>query len=310
MKPADYARLLLLAALWGASFLFMRIAAPALGSLFTASVRVMLSVASLAVFLTLLHVPLHLGQHLRATLLLGVVNTAIPLLMYALAARVLPAGYSAILNATTPLMGVIIGAVFFGESVDARKMLGVVVGLAGVAALTVAGPMAVSPAIALGTVACLVATACYGASGFLTRRWIAQRGGLDSRLVAFGSQVGACLALLPFFAVSIVQAPASLTVDLATPSVLCALLALGVVCTAFGYILYFRLVDDIGPVRCLTVTFLIPPFGVLWGALILGEQVTWAHLVGSVIIALALMLVLGPSSLHLPGQRTLEGSPR
>lgn len=292
MRPSDYARLLLLAALWGASFLFMRIAAPVLGGMLTASMRIAVGVASLAIFLPLLGVSLRLGRHLRATLLLGVINTGIPLLMYALAARVLPAGYSAILNATTPLMGVILGAVFFGERVDSRKMLGVAVGLAGVATLTAAGPIEVSLAAVLGTIACLIATGCYGASGFLVRRWIPPKLGVDARQVAFGSQLGACLLLLPFFTVSLAQNPRSLVFAFTEPSLLLSLLALGIACTAIGYILYFKLVNDVGPIRCLTVTFLIPPFGVFWGALFLHERVTWAHLFGSALIMAALFLVL------------------
>ncbi len=304
MRLADHARLLLLAALWGASFLFMRIAAPALGGMFTASVRVALGVGSLAVLLPLLGVRLSLGKHLGATLLLGIVNSGVPLLMYALAARVLPAGYSSILNATTPLMGVLIGALFFGERVGVRKMLGVATGIVGVAALTVAGPIEATPAVALGTAACLVATACYGASGFLTRRWIADRGGLDPKLVAFGSQLGASLVLLPFMTASLVESPALFGIALGTPRLLLALLALGVGCTAWGYILYFRLVNDIGPIRSLTVTFLIPPFGVLWGALFLHETVTWAHVVGGALIGVALFLVLAP------GQRVAGAAQR
>jgi drug/metabolite transporter (DMT)-like permease len=295
MRPIDHARLLLLAALWGASFLFMRIAAPALGGMFTASVRVVLGVVSLAIFLRLMGVRLRLGKHLGATLLLGIVNTGVPVLMYALAARSLPAGYSAILNATTPLMGVVIGGAFFAERIDARKMLGIALGITGVVALTAAGPIEVTPAIVLGTAGCLVATSCYGASGFLTRRWIAERGGLDPRLVAFGSLVGASLFLLPFLVGSMAHSPSLFGAVVATPALLLALFALGVGCTAWGSILYFRLVNDIGPIRCLTVTFLIPPFGILWGAIVLHEQVTWAHLLGSALIGVALFFVLRPA---------------
>lgn len=295
MKFMDHARLLLLAGLWSSSFLFMRITAPVLGGTLTAALRVLIGAASLAVLLPLLGVRLSFGKHLRATLLLGIVNSGIPVLMYALAARVLPAGYSAILNATTPLMGTIIGAAFFAERVDASKIFGVVVGLVGVAVLMTEGPIVVTPSVALGIAACLVATACYGVSGLLTRRWITERGGLDPKLVAFGSQMGANLLLLPFFSASLVNSPALLMTTLNSPHVLLALLALGVGCTAWGYILFFRLVDNVGPIRVLTVTFLIPPFGVLWGVFFLHENLTWSYLPAGVLILSALFLILRPT---------------
>ena len=214
----------------------------------------------------------------------------------ALAARLLPAGYSAIFNATAPLMGVLIGALFFHEAATARKLIGVTVGLAGVTLLTAVGPVAMGWPELLGALACLVATSCYGISGFLTQRWIHERGGLNPKLVATGSQFGATLLLLPFFAASATLAPPP---SWGNPSLWLALAALGLLCTAWAYILFFRLMENIGPVRSLTVTFLVPAFGVLWGVLFLGEQVSWAHLAGGGMIGLALWLVVS----H-PGQKT------
>ncbi|AKU20464.1 DMT family transporter [Massilia sp. NR 4-1] len=290
MKPNDYARLFLLAAIWGGSFLFMRVVAPVLGALPTAFFRVLLSSLGLVVILAALRQSWDFKNKFGAALALGVINSGVPFLMYGLAASLLPAGYSAIFNATTPLMGVVIGALFFGEAISARKGLGVAAGLAGVALLTAVGPIAFSTSILLGALACLVATACYGMAGFLTKRWITERGGLDPKLVAFGSQLGACLILMPLFGVSAAFAP---PVSWGGNTVWLALAALGLICTAWAYIIYFRLIADIGPLRSLTVTFLIPPFGVLWGVLFLGEQISWAHLGGGSLIALALWLVLG-----------------
>ncbi|UTY58946.1 DMT family transporter [Massilia sp. erpn] len=289
MRPGDYFRLFLLAAIWGASFLFMRMVAPVLGAVPTAFFRVLLGAAGLAVILLVLRLPWLFKGKFGATLLLGVINSGLPFLMYSLAARLLPAGYSAIFNATTPLMGVLIGYLFFHEQVTARKALGVPIGIAGVALLTAVGPLRLDAAAALGALACLVATCCYGAAGFLTKRWITERGGLDAKLVACGSQIGATLLLAPCFGASWLLAPPP---SWGGPATWLALAAVGLVCTAWAYILYFRLIADIGPLRSLTVTFLIPPFGVLWGALFLGEQVSWAHLGGGGLIGLALWLVL------------------
>lgn len=292
MKPADLLRLLALSAIWGASFLFMRIAVPEMGALNTAFFRVLFGAAGLLLLLTALRVKWRFQGKLPAAMLLGAINSGLPFVLYSFAAKVLPAGYSAILNATTPLMGVLIGALFFGDTLSSRKVIGVILGLAGVAVLTRTGPLVFDNATVFGALACLLATSCYGLAGFLTKRWISDRGGLDSKLVAFGSQLGAVALLLPFFAIlSLMQdgPAASLQAGIGTWF---ALLALGFVCSALAYILFFRLIADIGPVKSLSVTFLIPLFGVLWGWLFLHEQLSWAYAEGGVLIGAALLLVL------------------
>ncbi|MFZ6046646.1 DMT family transporter [Pseudomonas sp. CR3202] len=292
MKPADLARLLSLAAIWGASFLFIRMLVPQIGALPTAFLRVLLSAIGLAVILAVLRSDWDFRGKLGKTLVIGIVSSGVPAAMYALAAQVLPAGYSAIFNATTPLMGVLIGALFFAEKLTGAKAVGVLLGLAGVAVLTRTGPVAFDAQLLWGAAACLVATTCYGFAGFMTKRWITEAGGMDSGMVALGCQIGATLCLLPTFAW---DAPAMPLAPLLEPTIWLALAALGFVCTSFAYILYFRLIANVGPVRTMTVTFLIPPFGVFWGVLLLDESVTVAHLQGGVLIALALWLVLKPA---------------
>lgn len=293
MKPADLLRLLLLAAIWGASFLFMRIAVPVLGSLPTAFFRASLGALGLLAFLLILRPAWDFRGKFKACLALGVINAGLPSVMYCLAALVLPAGYSSIFNATTPLMGVLIGALFFSEAMTPSKAAGVALGLFGVAVLTRTGPVAFDLPLLLGAAACLVATICYGFAGFLTRRWIGQQGGLDNRLTAFASLLGASLFQLPLLAGSLAwKAPTSW----GGPEVWLSLAALGLLCTAFAYVLYFRLLADIGPIKASTTTFLIPPFGVLWGALLLGEPLSWAYLPGCLLIGVALWLVVRPSA--------------
>ena len=292
MNLVDILRLLSLAAIWGASFLFMRIIAPVLGTIPTAFFRVSIAFVGLLVILALMRVDWNFRGKLKAVMVLGLINSGIPATFYSLAAQVLPAGYSAIFNATTPLMGVLIGGLFFREPLTAAKVSGVFLGLMGVAILTRAGPVAFDLQLLMGALACLLATTCYGFAGFLTRRWLDHQGGLDSRLSALGSMFGATLFLLPLFGYSVItQPPASW----GGWSVWLSLLGLGLVCTAFAYILYFRLLSSIGPVKSMTTTFLIPPFGVLWGALLLDEPLGMAHVYGGVLIAAALWLVLKPA---------------
>ena len=291
MRPVDTLYLLGLAAIWGASFLFMRIIAPEIGPVPTAFFRVSIAAAGLLVILAMMRVSWDFQGKFKTVLLLGVINSGVPATMYSVAAQVLPAGYSAIFNATTPLMGVLIGGLFFSERLTPSKVAGVCLGLFGVGVLTRAGPVAFDLQLLMGALACLVATTCYGFAGFLARRWLDQRGGLDSRLSALGSMLGATLFLLPFFAYNAIRHPPA---SWGGWQVWSSLLGLGLVCTALAYVLYFRLLSAIGPVRSMTTTFLIPPFGVLWGALLLDEPLSMAHVYGGVLIAGALWLVLRP----------------
>lgn len=262
MSPVDIFRLLSLAAIWGASFLFMRIIAPVIGTVPTAFFRVSIAAAGLLVILGLMRINWDFKGKLKTVMLLGVINSGIPATLYSVAAQVLPAGYSAIFNATTPLMGVLIGGLFFSEKLTTAKLGGVFLGLFGVGILTRAGPVAFDMQLLMGALACLLATTCYGFAGFLARRWLDQAGGLDSRLSALGSMLGATLFLLPLFGYSVISQPPA---SWGGWSVWLSLMGLGLGCTAFAYIIYFRLLTSIGPVKSMTVTFMIPPFGVLWG---------------------------------------------
>ena len=189
-------------------------------------------------------------------------------------------------------MGVLIGGLFFSEKLTSAKLGGVFLGLFGVGILTRAGPVAFDLQLLMGALACLLATTCYGFAGFLARRWLDQAGGLDSRLSALGSMLGATLFLLPLFGYSVITQP---PVSWGGWNVWLSLLGLGLGCTAFAYIIYFRLLTSVGPVKSMTVTFMIPPFGVLWGALLLDEPLSMAHIYGGMLIAVALWLVLKPA---------------
>ncbi|WP_106477374.1 DMT family transporter [Phytohalomonas tamaricis] len=290
MALSDAVRLLMLSAMWGASFLFMRIAAPVLDAIPTAFFRALFATLALIALLLVMRSRWVFRGKFGLMLLIGALNSGVPFALYCTAAKLLPAGYSAIFNATTPMMGVLIGAVFFHESLTFAKALGVVLGLGGVAILVNSGPVAVDGNLLLGALACLGAATCYGLSGFLIRRWITQKGGLDSRLQAVGSQVGATLVLLPFFAIEVGRT--SSFAHWHVPQVWGALAILGIVCTALAYILFFQLIANVGPIKAYTVTLLVPPFGVLWGALLLDEKVTLAHFGGGVLIAMSLWLIL------------------
>ncbi|GAA0543941.1 DMT family transporter [Rheinheimera aquimaris] len=292
MGPGSIVRLLSLAAIWGASFLFMRIAVPELGPAWLMFGRVL----SAAVFLALVALVLKRGLPLRAHaahfMILSFFNTALPFLLFAYAAQTLTASLLAVLNATAPLWGAVIGWLFFRQKMSLRLASGLVLGIAGVSVLVgfdaVVSDSAAIPAIA----AAAGAACCYGIATWYTR--LAKP--VPAFINAHGSMWGASLWLLPllWFIPLPVAEPAHHS--------LMAVLALGIVCTGIAYLLYFRLVQDLGATPTLTVTFLIPVFGVLWGHVFLHEQIGWHTLAGAASVVAGTALVSGFSiqSLRAP----------
>ena len=272
----------------------MRLAVPQFGAINTAFLRVFFGFTGLAAILFIFKSSFDFKDKFKFSVMLGVINSGLPFLMYCLAAKWLPAGYSAVLNATTPLMGALIGSLCFAEKLTVRKWAGVLLGLVGITVITTIGEAQSADKHIVGVIACLIATGCYGVAGFLTRNWISNKGGLDPKLIAFGSQMGASLFLLPFFIWSTGAGP---SVNWLQPEAWISVLAVGIICTACAYILYFRLIADVGPLRSLTVTFLIPPFGVLWGYLALGETINNSFVMGSVIIGVAVWMVVSPQKI-------------
>jgi drug/metabolite transporter (DMT)-like permease len=284
VKTSDLARLALLAAIWGASFLFMRIAVPPLGPFATAWLRVALAGVALLAWLRFAGVGLGWRAHWRTYLAVGLLNSAAPFALWGFAAVHLPASYLVVLNATSPLFGALVAAAWLRERVGGRAALGLLAGVAGVAMLVGLGPIGVSPdvlaAIGAGTLAALF----YAVAAAYMRRRAA---GVDAAAVATGSQIGAALLLAPFAAA---VPPAAWP----TPGEWLAVAALGVACTGAAYALYFRLIADVGPTRALTVTFLIPVFGMLWGALFLGEVITPVMAAGGACVLAGTALILRP----------------
>ena len=295
MTLSSLIRLIALAALWGGSFLFMRIAVPHLGAVPTAVGRGLFSTLGLGAALFVLGYRPRLGRYLWPLLALGVINSGIPFLMYSLAAQVLPSGYSAIFNATTPLVATVVGALVFAEGITRARIAAVLLGIGGVAVLAQAGPLEITTAVLGGMAACFVATVCYAFSSFLTLRLVGANAPVDMRAAVFISQLGALLVLLPALLVHLFLHPQAMTELQAAPLLAWGNVALlGLLSTALAYVLYFRLITDEGPQKALTVTFIVPVFAVLWGWLLLGEPLSLAHVAGGGLIALSLWMVLRP----------------
>ncbi len=282
MRSLDLARLLILAAIWGASFLFMRIIAPVLGALWTAEVRVALAGIAMLLFMMATRRAMDFRSNWKQYLALGTLNSALPFALFSFAALTLPAGYSAILNATSPLWGALAGAAMLGEKLTARKIAGMAIGVIGVAFLVRLGPAAFTPQVMLAALACVAAALCYGIAGAYSKK---KSSGIAPPLMATGSQLGAALALLPFLPLSPVRGEI-------TSFVLLIAVLLALLCSAVAYFIYFRLIADVGPTKALTVTFLIPLFALVWGALFLHEAVNLNTMIGCGLVVLATWLVV------------------
>lgn len=282
MSTADIGRLVVLAAIWGASFLFLRVGAPEFGAFLTSFLRVGIAGLALALWFRLSGQSMQWRAHRRAYLVIGAINGALPFTFYAFAALHIDSGLSAILNAAAPLFGVVFGALWLGERITAQRALGLALGIAGVALVARGGTGGDGPLFGWAVAACLGATVCYALTGVYLKRF-AQ--GLPARGIAAGSQLAAAAMLAPFALANLPGALPSLTAS-------ASILMLSLLCSAVAFLLYFRLITDLGPARALTVTFLIPAFGVLWGALLLGEALGPASLAGGVLVVLGTVFVL------------------
>lgn len=287
MRARDTLEMLLLAAIWGASFLFMRIAAPAFGPIALAAVRVAGAALVLLPLLALRGEMPALRAHWRPIALVGITNSALPFVAFGFATLSITAGLASIFNAATPLFSALIAWAWLREPMTRWRALGLALGFAGVLGLawnkaglrTGSGDWAALLAIA----ACLGATLLYGFSASFTRRHLA---GVPAMALATGSQVSAAVALAPL---------AALTWPAATPVALHwgAAAALAVLCSGIAYVLYFRLIAHVGPTNAASVTFLIPVFAVLWGGWLLDEAITPAMVLGCAVIVAGTALVLG-----------------
>ncbi len=287
MKSRDLGELLALAALWGASFLFMRLGAGEFGPVALAGLRVVGASLFLLPLLVARGQLAALRSHGRALFAVGIANSALPFLAYSYAALSITAGLSSIFNASTPLWGALIAWLWLRDKPTPWRMLGLAIGFAGVLWLAwdkaSFKPGADGLSSGWAVVACLAATLLYGWSANFAKRHLA---GVPPLAVATGSQLSAAVALLPAMGWWWpAQTPS------ATAWVAVALLA--VACTGVAYVLYFRLIAQVGPANAISVTFLIPVFAVLWGWAFLGEGLTLAMVLGCAVILLGTALATG-----------------
>ncbi len=283
MRTYDLIQLISLAAIWGSSFLFLRIAAPEFGPVALITLRV-----GLAACLLLLLVA-HRGK-LQALIaarkklaLLGLINSCIPFLLFAWATLHIPTGIASILNATAPLFGAIVAALWLGDRISASRVVGLLAAFIGVVILMWGQGKVGNPNSLWAIAACLLAGLLYGISSNYTKRYMQ---GIDPLVNAAGSQVSSAIFLLPIVGFFI---PSTMPSSQAWASAI----TLSVVCTALAYILFFRLIANVGPSKAITVTFLIPVFGCLLGGVVLGETLTLTMVLGGAIVVAGVSMAIG-----------------
>jgi drug/metabolite transporter (DMT)-like permease len=277
----------MLAAMWGASFLFMRNSTVEFGPVATAAVRVAIASAFLLPLLLYKGLGRQVLTHWKRLFFLGLLNSGIPFACIAFALLSISTGLSSLLNATVPLFGALVAWLWLHDKPTGTRSLGLLIGFAGVAMLAwdkaSFKPDAAGLAPGWAVLACLLACVCYALAASYTRRYLQD---LPIVVVATGSQLGAALIL---------ALPALWFWPAHTPSqgAWLSVLALGVMCSGVAYVLFFRLIARAGPARALSVSYLIPVFAVLYGLIFLGEVVTPWMLVCAVIILTGTALSTG-----------------
>lgn len=275
--------LLTLAALWGASFLFIRVAVDDLGPVALADARLLLAALALAPFLV---AGARRTVPVRRYVLLGAVNAALPFTLIALAETRLDASLAAILNASTPLFAAVVAAAVGDEPFTARRGFGLALGMGGVAVVVGLAHVDADWAFVGAATCSLAAGLCYALGSTYVRHRMA---GEPAGALALFQQLAAGVVLLPLVAAF----PPHRAPD---AGVVAAIAGLAFASTSIAFLIYFRLLAEIGPTSTLTVTFLVPVFGVLWATIFLGEQITVGTLAGAALILASVRFVTSPVS--------------
>ena len=282
MRASDLVRLVTLAALWGAAYLFVRMAVSSLGTAWLTELRVLIAALAMLIYARVISLDLDVRRNLHAYVAMGILNTALPWAMFAYAGNYISAGYMAITNAATPAFGALCGVLWLGEKLTWRKVLGLVLGLAGVALIVGLGPIEVTAQVVISAVLCVLASACYA----LGPTYIKKRApGVPALSMSVGSLVVATVVVIPFL-------PAPPPLAAFSWQVMVAVLGISLLCSAAAYLLYFRLITNVGPTKTLSVTFLTPIFGVFWGIVFLNEALRPMMVVGGAMVLTGTALVL------------------
>ena len=282
VKTRHFAQLVALSALWGASFMFIRMAAPVMGPWVLAAGRVGLAALTLVLLMSVLR---HAWpwKEWRMLAVMALLSVAAPFMLYAWAGLYLPAGYSALLNTTAVLFGTLSSAWFKEDTLTARKLLGCLIGFIGVGLIVRLGPVPLDGTTLVAALACVCAAACYGLATPVMKRATARMQPLS---IAAGIHVMALVLVLPGAAWQWPEARF-------TGAPLAATAVLGIVTSGLAYWAHLRIIRNVTPVAAMSPVFMIPVFGVAWGHLFLGEALSPGIFAGGALVLVASALVTG-----------------
>ena len=283
MRPRDFAGLIMLSVLWGGSFLFIRVAVPALGPFLLVELRVGLAAAALFLYALAAGSMPKIRGRWRSFLVLGFLNAAVPFSLISAAEIHLTASLAAILNSTTVMFTAIVAEVWMGDALTARKAIGIVLGIVGVSVLVGWDPLPLNGFVLLAVAAMLLASLSYALGATYAKQSFS---GIPPVGMALGQLGGAVALLLPLAVVSLPERAPSIVV-------IFSMLGLAFLSTAVAYLIYFRLIENVGPTSTVTVTLLVPVFGLLFGVLLLEEPFGPGTLAGLGIILTSVVLITG-----------------
>ncbi len=275
--------LISLGALWGASFLFMRIAAPEIGPVWLIEFRVLLAGLILLPWMLKQNYFLNMKENIGGLIIVGALNSALPFVLIAYITLAHSAGTTSILNAIVPIVGVVFSYLFVKEKLSHSQLLGVAIGFFGVVLLMLWQQEAVISPSPYAVFSAVLASLSYVAAAHYTKHYMAN---MPSLVFVSGTQLAAACLLLPLL-------PFFIPADLPSIEGIISIVGLAVLSTSLAFILYFKLIHEVGPTKTLMVTYLIPFFGMLWGTIFLNEVITLNQVVCALLILLGVALSIG-----------------
>ncbi len=274
MNLKQVTMLLLMSAIWGASFVFMKILVPIFGPFMTTSIRLLSATLFMYFYLLFSKFKMVWKGNVLLYIIIGVFNSAIPFALFSIAVIYIDASIEVVLNSTSPMFAALFAYILLKKRLSKVQLVGLITGIIGVAIVSSVSLSGASIQVILSILACLLAASLYGFSGVFIKKHASH---IESKMMTMGSLLFAGLAVLPFsFSHGIVG-------DV-TPSIIVLLLTFGVVGTAVTYLMYFALIKQVGATKALTVTYLMPSFGVLWAYLFVDEVPTLNIYIGTVVI--------------------------
>jgi len=287
MTVKQFLLLLIPSALWGSSFIFMHHLSPVFGPILTSTIRIIVGALFLIVLFSIQKYKVYWKRDYKLFMLIGITNSAIPFSLYAYAALYIPSSLSVIINSTSPMFGAVFALILLKDKLSTSKVVGVLLGTIGVGFVSSDILAQHSTELYLSIIACTLAALLYGLNGAFVKMY-AQH--IEPKQLTVGSLTfaGIGMTVLVIILALVGQFPKIVSENIILDVFL--ITSFGVLCTSIPYIIYYKLIKEVGPVKALTVTYLMPVFGLLWG-IIFGEVITGLMIIGLFIILLGIYIL-------------------